>query len=198
MNVHSQSSEPCLGDPRATEILDAIRKTFAEKGFDGASMQDLALAAGMSVGNFYRYFRSKAGLVEAMVAYDLTQIQAVFAMVMAAPDPMAALRGVVSHRLRTEERGALYAEINAAALRKPEIAALCRKQEEWITDRLIDVFAHVADIPLEEARLRFSTHAGVIVLSVKATAMHRASGPRADVDAVMERLVNALLDEVTG
>ena len=50
-------------EERSHEILASIRQAFAEKGFDGASMQDLARAAGMSVGNFYRYFPSKAAIV---------------------------------------------------------------------------------------------------------------------------------------
>lgn len=197
MNVHSEKSNRCPTDPRIAEILVAIRQIFVDKGFDGASMQDLARGAGMSVGNFYRYFRSKAGIVEAMVAHDLDEIQTAFALVMGSSDSMQALRSILSHRIRTEDKGALYAEINAAALRKPEIAELCRKQEEWITDRLIDVFARVAAIPVPEARLRFAAHAGVIVLTVKATAMHRASGPRADVDARMERMIDDLLDEIS-
>ena len=52
---------------REAEILAAIRRAFAAKGFDGASMQYLAREAGMSVGNFYRYFPSKAAMVEAMI-----------------------------------------------------------------------------------------------------------------------------------
>lgn len=49
-------------DQKVAEILSRLRDTFAEKGFDGASMQDLARAAGMSVGNFYRYFPSNLTL----------------------------------------------------------------------------------------------------------------------------------------
>ncbi len=33
-------------EERSHEILASIRQAFAEKGFDGASMQDLARAAG--------------------------------------------------------------------------------------------------------------------------------------------------------
>ena len=54
-------------EAREAEILESIRTTFAAKGFDGASMQELARAAGMSVGNFYRYFPSKAAMVEAIM-----------------------------------------------------------------------------------------------------------------------------------
>ena len=34
------------------QLLEGVRQAFAEKGFDGASMLDLARACGMSVGNF--------------------------------------------------------------------------------------------------------------------------------------------------
>ena len=50
MSVHPPA------DQRSVEILALVRQAFVEKGFDGASMQDLARSAGMSVGNFYRYF----------------------------------------------------------------------------------------------------------------------------------------------
>ena len=53
-------------DSRIAEILALVRKAFVEKGFDGASMQDLARSVGMSVGNFYRYFPSKAAIVQSL------------------------------------------------------------------------------------------------------------------------------------
>ena len=80
-------AEPAVR-PRELEILDQIRGIFAEKGFDGASMQELARAAGMSVGNFYRYFPSKAAMVEAMITRDLAEVEEKFACIAAAEDPL--------------------------------------------------------------------------------------------------------------
>lgn len=197
MNVHSQSDCNCPADLRVPEILRAIRHIFVEKGFDGASMQDLARGSGMSAGNFYRYFRSKSAIIEAMVAHDLGEFRDDFARIMSAADPMAELRATIARHLIGQDQGALWAEINAAALRKPEIAALCIGMEGWITDRLIEIFSHVARIPEDAARARFTAHAGVVVLSVKATAINRAAASRADVDALMLRLIDGLLDEVT-
>ena len=57
-----------LADQRSSAILQSVRSAFAEKGFDGASMQDLARAAGMSAANFYRYFPSKAELYVEVLA----------------------------------------------------------------------------------------------------------------------------------
>ena len=114
----SLAPHPSHADARSHEILASIRQAFAEKGFDGASMQDLARAAGMSVGNFYRYFPSKSEIVKAMCGYDLSEIQAEFADVQNAPDPMLCLRDhILGHFDGKEEAdGQLWAEITAAAI----------------------------------------------------------------------------------
>lgn len=80
MNMPEPPALPVLTD-RSADILNRIRSAFAEKGFDGASMQDLARAAGMSVGNFYRYFPSKDAIIAAMAAYDMAEMEADFAAV---------------------------------------------------------------------------------------------------------------------
>ena len=66
-------------DQRIADILLRVRAAFIDKGFDGASMQDLARVAGMSVGNFYRYFPSKSAIVEKLISCDLDNMQAEFA-----------------------------------------------------------------------------------------------------------------------
>jgi AcrR family transcriptional regulator len=49
------------------QILDGARKVFMELGFDGASMGEIARAAGVSKGTLYVYFPDKAGLFAAIV-----------------------------------------------------------------------------------------------------------------------------------
>src|SRR5215813_4796935 len=44
-------------------ILDAALTLFRRKGFDGATMRDVARAAGLSLGAAYYYFESKEALV---------------------------------------------------------------------------------------------------------------------------------------
>ena len=100
------------GPERGAEILGRIRTAFAEKGFDGASMQDLARAAGMSVGNFYRYFPSKAAIVVAMVSRDMAEVAENFAAVLKDADPLVALRRKLEERISLEacaEDGPLWA-----------------------------------------------------------------------------------------
>jgi AcrR family transcriptional regulator len=49
------------------QILDGARKVFLDLGFDGASMGEIARAAGVSKGTLYVYFVDKNRLFEAIV-----------------------------------------------------------------------------------------------------------------------------------
>ncbi|MFI9553013.1 TetR/AcrR family transcriptional regulator [Nonomuraea endophytica] len=52
---------------RREQLLDAALRVFAAKGVDGASVKDLADAAGVTPGLLYRYFDSKEALVETVL-----------------------------------------------------------------------------------------------------------------------------------
>jgi AcrR family transcriptional regulator len=49
------------------QIIDGARKVFMDLGFDGASMGEIARAAGVSKGTLYVYFADKSRLFEAIV-----------------------------------------------------------------------------------------------------------------------------------
>jgi AcrR family transcriptional regulator len=52
------------------QILDGARKVFMDLGFDGASMGEIARAAGVSKGTLYVYFDDKSRLFEAIVEQE--------------------------------------------------------------------------------------------------------------------------------
>lgn len=52
------------------QILDGARRVFMELGFDGASMGEIARAAGVSKGTLYVYFADKNALFEAIVEQE--------------------------------------------------------------------------------------------------------------------------------
>ncbi len=56
------------------QIIDGARKVFMDLGFDGASMGEIARAAGVSKGTLYVYFADKSRLFEAIVE-DETLVQ---------------------------------------------------------------------------------------------------------------------------
>jgi AcrR family transcriptional regulator len=183
-------------EERGLEILASIRQAFAEKGFDGASMQDLARAAGMSVGNFYRYFPSKAAIVQAMCGYDLAEIQREFAEIQAADVPMACLReGILKHFSEESMKdGQLWAEITAASMRKPEIGEASLQMEESISGFLCAIFARVTGRSEAEARQRYEGQCQLLVMLVKAMAIRTAQcGPAMP---SLERQVVAVIDRI--
>ncbi len=55
------------------QILDGARKVFMDLGFDGASMGEIARAAGVSKGTLYVYFADKCALFEAIVEEETIQ-----------------------------------------------------------------------------------------------------------------------------
>lgn len=189
-------------DDRPSEILDSARRAFIEKGFDGASMQDLARGAGMSVGNFYRYFPSKAAIVAALITRDLDEVEQDFRTILGAPEPLAVLRDKLAAHVcghAQKDDGPLWAEITAAAGRKPEIGVILRRMETEIAGYLTSVFALVTGLPPEEAALRYGAHAGLLMLLIKgnATCPSGRVPPSADLNALILRTVDRTLAEIS-
>ncbi len=55
------------GDRRRARILDHALTSFLANGYEGANIEDIAIAAGVSKVTIYRYFGDKAGLVGAVI-----------------------------------------------------------------------------------------------------------------------------------
>ena len=68
MNVQPQKRGP--GRPptggRREEILEAALSLFADRGFHGTAIPDIAAAAGVAAGTIYRHFPSKEALVNVL------------------------------------------------------------------------------------------------------------------------------------
>lgn len=57
-----------IGDRNRKAILDAAIKTFIEKGFDGASIAEIAKMASLPKANVYYYFGSKETIYRTIIA----------------------------------------------------------------------------------------------------------------------------------
>jgi AcrR family transcriptional regulator len=68
--------KPRQGRSQATveTILDATARVLCTTGYDRASTNRIALAAGVSVGSLYQYFPSKEALVAALAARHMTKM----------------------------------------------------------------------------------------------------------------------------
>jgi AcrR family transcriptional regulator len=77
-------NEQMRAESRA-KILTTARQLFAERGYDGCSVSDIARQAGMSQGNIYWYFPSKEDVLKAVLADAFERLAALFAEVTATP-----------------------------------------------------------------------------------------------------------------
>jgi len=56
-----------LKDEIRNNILEAAKRLFYEKGYNNASLRDIANKSGITVGNVYRYFANKESVLEGVV-----------------------------------------------------------------------------------------------------------------------------------
>src|SRR5487761_880539 len=56
------------GRLRVAALLRAAASAFAEKGFDAATMTEIAGLAGASIGSLYQFFPNKEALADALLA----------------------------------------------------------------------------------------------------------------------------------
>jgi len=107
------------------QIVDGARKVFLSRGFDAASMGDIAKAAGVSKGTLYVYFKHKEELFGAIVMLECAgQAEGVFDLDPRDPDVEGALKRLgiafVNFLCRPEKASALRTVI-AIADRMPSI-----------------------------------------------------------------------------
>lgn len=201
MQVSIQPSGLRHADVRSAGILSSVRQAFLDKGFDGASMQDLARAAGMSVGNFYRYFPSKAAIIHALIDHDADVVQRDFAAILTSDQPMATLRHVIQIRLTAEADAddlALWTEVEAASRHSAEIAQAAQRMEMDVLGNFLSVFSADTGLSLAEVRLRYSNTASFLLVMIKAASCLSCASPidHQAVRTMILRSINLALDEV--
>lgn len=73
-------------DDKRRRILDAALRTFAERGFHGTSVPEVAVGAGVGTGTLYRYFEHKEALVNEVYRDAKLRLRAALLDGLAAPD----------------------------------------------------------------------------------------------------------------
>lgn len=178
------------------DIGRAAVRLFAERGFDGVTVADIADAAGISERTFFRYFATKD---EVLLAYERHVWERLVAAVAARPageGPVTALRAaflVTSHvepadRVRVAQLGGILAKA-------PELNARSRGYRLINDAELIELI--VARFPADTAATR--SHARVIVTAMNAVAAAEfgawaESGGRGDPSARIAAALTLLED----
>jgi AcrR family transcriptional regulator len=128
-------------DQQTQRILEAAKSCFVRSGFQGASMNEICVAAGMSPGALYRYFASKEAIIGAICEADRREDAKVFETVLSNPDVIEGMVvGAMTHIRFVHETNAapLFAEICAEAMRNCAVESTCRDNMEQVQAMFLD------------------------------------------------------------
>jgi AcrR family transcriptional regulator len=127
-------------------LMAAAAELFAARGYEANTADDIAAAAGVSVGTFYSYFRNKRQIFLALYAQCIESIDALnIAAIDLGGGPRAAIRDVIR---RASERDQLFYGLQRALAEllphDPELAASDAQFNEQIRSQIVAVIERAA------------------------------------------------------
>ena len=90
-----RKTEPELHQRRRDQLLEAAEQCFIERGFHRATIQDIASAAGVSLGLLYRYYANKEAVIIALAERERAAVIELISELNTAEDFKAELEGVM-------------------------------------------------------------------------------------------------------
>ena len=140
-NMSARAPKRARGKQRVAQLLQAAAAVFTAKGFEAATMTEIAVRAGAPIGSLYQFFPAKEALADtllqnyaALLAADLQQLEAraagigttalveeLFALLRAHPLERAAMLPLAEARMDEPTRRATFRQM----LRR-QVAAVLR------------------------------------------------------------------------
>ena len=159
-SLHLVSNED---SSKRRQILAGASKVFMDLGFDGASMGEIARAAGVSKGTLYVYFADKNRLFEAIVEEETLEQSKIAFNFDPERDVSTTLRefGLAYIQLLCRPRGgSAIRTVMAIAERMPEVG---RRYYEHVLEKTIarlaaylDVHVQAGDVAIDDCQLAAS------------------------------------------
>jgi TetR/AcrR family transcriptional regulator, repressor for uid operon len=191
------------GDATRQRLVAAAAEVFAERGYDGAGVQEIARRAGLTTGAIYSRYSGKAELLRDAIAENSTdELDELFNQHRFEGHVSDVIRVAGSHLVErtaqhaTEPGAALLLEAFVAARRDPEIRTVVKAMLEDRAGRLAEIIeAAKADGSVDpavdtDAAVRFCHAVGLGFLVYEALELDL---PRSEPwEALITRLVVAL------
>jgi AcrR family transcriptional regulator len=177
---------------RRAALLSAGAKLFAERGFNGVSIEDLGAAAGVSGPAVYRHFSSKQAVLAALlVGISRHLLDGGTDVAVAAPDPAAALRALIAFHVDfalTEPDTIRVQDRDLDALTADERREVRRLQRRYI-DLWVGVLGDLQpSLAAAELRMRVQATFGLINSTPHSARVGGANVEAAAVRPVLERM----------
>jgi AcrR family transcriptional regulator len=182
----SEPGRTAVQEERRRQIVDAGACCVRRSGFHGASMAEIAQAAGLSVGQIYRYFENKEAIVSAIVARDVAEVREWFAEMQddegGMVDAILENCGAAIDEHYDRDRAALELEVAAEAARNPAVAAIVEAADAEKRALGHDLLRKLAP-PACEAREVDARHE-VLSMLFDGMSIRGVSNPGADREAI--------------
>ena len=160
-------------------------------------MAEIATAAGLSVGQIYRFFENKEALIEAITDLQMDELRDTVAEVEARDGAAGAIRLLLAkgfEKLRRPGMAALLLEVTAEAARNPKVAAVVQAHDRRIREAISGLIAKAQGLGLpEDADCR----AEMMCLIFEGCAARVIRNPELD-DEALARLRDWLLARLLG
>jgi AcrR family transcriptional regulator len=196
------ADESTLESERRGQIISAARQVIARKGYDAATVDEIAEVAGVSKGLIYNYFRSKEDILVATAEAWLDTFEE-HTKRMATAEATAGSRLLAVQRQHTKEtikgwdRVLVQVEFWSELLRQPEIARhyarMFRNARSLLAETIEEGIASDEFRPVPAKEVASLMMAMVDGLTLQRMADKRAFSWRSVSDAMDDLLFNGLL-----
>jgi AcrR family transcriptional regulator len=143
-------------------LLRAAVELFERNGYESTAIGAIARHAGIAIGGFYQYFRSKRQLLLVLMNELLQRLEQ-SDMQPGGGDPRSGIESVLRAGLATDLAYAgAYRAWREATLSDRQLAALDAQVREWTTARLRVVFGLLQQLPEARREVDVSLFAAVM------------------------------------
>lgn len=164
---------------RAAQILQAALQCFLARGFHQTSMRDIALAAGVSLGNLYNHYPGKDALILAAAALEDDALAPLLQRLAASGGERAQVMQFLHdfHALcRQSDWAMLSVEVLAESARNPSVAAAFAANRRRLQHGLGEALQAVARRERRRPRLAPALQAQVLLDALESDALRRGLG----------------------
>ncbi|MDN5914699.1 MAG: TetR/AcrR family transcriptional regulator [Pseudonocardia sp.] len=178
----------CDGGPRTQRaavttgsVLDAALTLFAERGYHGTAVSQIAAALGVRTPSLYNHMTSKQELLETIVRRTLDDVHAEFDDAVAGLDaPADQLRAAVrvyARRHATHRREALIVNRDTTSLAEPALSRMRQRRRDHETATRAVISRGIEDGSFSVGNAGLASFA-ILEMSVSIARWFREDGPR--------------------
>ncbi|MCF6322672.1 MAG: TetR/AcrR family transcriptional regulator [Rhizobiaceae bacterium] len=123
-------------------IVESAAMCFIEGGFHQTSIRDIANKAGISLGNLYNHFESKAALIAEIASLEAEGLGEIEKNLRASSAPGRRMEKFIHSYFdyaSQPHNAVLAAEITAEAMRNPDIAKGFVQNRKWLVEQIATV-----------------------------------------------------------